>query len=180
VLRRLLLLLVGLVAAWLVACAVLFVWPPAESAPPRHADAIVMLSGDHERLPKALALVRRGVAPVLALSSVLSHTPRWAAARRLCAAGRYAGARVVCFDAVPYSTRGEAETVTRLAALRGWHSLVVVTSTFHVTRASMLFRRCFHGPLWVVGSSSLWWQLPEEWASETGKLLYQLTAQRSC
>ena len=66
---------------------------------------------------------------------------------RLCAAHRYAGARVVCFTAVPFSTRGEAETVARLARARGWHSVVVVTSTFHITRAHMLFRRCFHGRL---------------------------------
>jgi uncharacterized SAM-binding protein YcdF (DUF218 family) len=55
-----------------------------------------------------------------------------------------------------------------------------VTSTFHVTRAKMLFRRCLDIPIYVVGASSTWWRLPEEWASETGKLLVQLTAQRGC
>jgi hypothetical protein len=32
----------------------------------------------------------------------------------------------------------------------------------------------------MVGSSWPWWKLPEEWASETGKLAVQLTAQRGC
>jgi hypothetical protein len=44
----------------------------------------------------------------------------------------------------------------------------------------MLFRRCWNGPLWVVGTGSTWWRLPEEWAYETGKLAVQLTAQRGC
>jgi uncharacterized SAM-binding protein YcdF (DUF218 family) len=81
---------------------------------------------------------------------------------------------------VPYSTRGEARTVVRLAGARGWRSIVVVTSRFHVTRAHMLFRRCWHGPLSMVGAPSTWWKLPIEWASETGKLLVQLTVQRGC
>jgi len=179
VLRRLLLILAGLVAAWLVACLVLFVWPPAESSAPAHADVVVVLSGSKRRLPPALALIRRGVAPVLALSTV-QRTKHWPQAERLCATHRYAGARVLCFTAAPYSTRGEARTVARLAHARGWHSIVVVTSTFHLTRAKLLFKRCYHGRIAMIGSPSTWWQLPEEWASETGKLLVQLTLERGC
>jgi uncharacterized SAM-binding protein YcdF (DUF218 family) len=179
VIRRLLLVLAGLVVAWLAACLVLFVWPPAEGSAPARVDVVVVLSGNKRRLPPALALIRKGVAPVLALSTV-QRTRHWPQAERLCAAHRYAGARVVCFTAVPFSTRGEARTVSRLARERGWRSVVVVTSTFHVTRARMLFRRCYRGPLTVLGSSSTWWELPKEWASETGKLLVQLTAERGC
>lgn len=177
--RRLLLVVAGLVAAWLVACLVLFVWSPWAGTAPAHADVVVVLSGNTRRLPPALALIRRGVAPVLALSSV-RRTRHWPQAYHLCATHRYAGARVLCFAARPFSTRGEAETVARLARLHGWRSVVVVTSTFHITRAHMLFRRCYHGKLAVLGSPSKWWQLPIEWASETGKLLVQFTMQRSC
>jgi uncharacterized SAM-binding protein YcdF (DUF218 family) len=179
VLRRLQFVALGLVAAWLIASLVLFVWPPAESGAPAHADAVIVLSGSKRRLPPALALIRQGVAPVLAISSV-ERTKRWPLGRRLCAAHRYAGAQVLCFDAVPFSTQGEAETVARLASERGWRSVVVVTSTFHLTRARMLFRRCYHGGLSMVGAPSPWWRLPADWASETGKLLVQLTAQRGC
>jgi len=179
VLLRLLLVIAGLVLAWLVACLVLFVWPPFESSAPAHASVVVVLSGDKRRLPPALALIRRGVAPVLAISTV-SRTRRWRTARKLCAAGRYRSARVLCFDAVPYSTQGEARAVRRLARARSWRSVVVVTSTFHVTRATMLFRRCLEIPVHTVGTSSPWWRLPEEWASETGKLIVQLTVQREC
>ena len=177
--RRLLLIAAGLVAAWVAACLVFFTWSPWDTGAPAHADVVVMLSGSKRRLPAALALIRRGVAPVLALSSV-PRTKHWTEAERLCRTGRYARARVLCFNAVPFSTRGEARTVTRLAKEHGWRSIVVVTSRFHITRAHMLFRRCWHGPLSMVGSPSTWWQLPVEWVSETGKLLVQLTVQRSC
>jgi hypothetical protein len=179
VLRRLLLGLAALVAAWLAACLVLFVWPPGESGPPKLADVVVVLSGDTKRLAPGLELIRGGVAPVLAISTV-TRTRHWPEAVGLCRRHRYAGARVVCFDAVPFSTQGEARTVARLARTERWSSVVVVTSTFHVTRAKMLFRRCYRGRLDVVGAPSTWWKLPEEWVSETGKLLVQLTVKRSC
>jgi len=179
VVRRLQLVALGLVAAWIIASLVLFVWPPAESGAPAHADVVVVLSGSKARLPPALDLVRGGVAPVLAISSV-TRTKHWPLGRRVCTEGRYARARVLCFDAVPFSTQGEARTVARLARAHGWSSIVVVTSTFHVTRAHMLFRRCYHGRLSMVGAPSPWWRLPADWASETGKLLVQLTVQRGC
>jgi uncharacterized SAM-binding protein YcdF (DUF218 family) len=178
--RRLLLVLAALVAAWLLAIVFLFVWPRAD-APPAHADAVVVLSGGlNRRLDPALALVQRGVAPVLAISSAFK-SGTWKKAERLCRGEdgptRF---RVLCFSAVPYSTRGEARAVARLAKAHGWRRVIVVTSTFHVTRARLLFKRCYHGRLWVVGTSSPRWQLPEEWISETGKLLVQLTVERGC
>ena len=116
---------------------------------------------------------------MLALSSV-SITPKWKSARRLCRAGSYDGARVLCFLAHPYSTRGEARTVGELARQHGWHSIVVVSSTFHLTRVDLLFRRCYHGRLSLVGAPVVWWRLPQEWATETAKLLVQLTIDRGC
>ena len=168
-----------LAGAWVVFALVFFVWAPWAGPAPLHADAVVVLSGGRERLPPALRLIRRGVAPVLAISSV-GRTPHWPLGHELCRARRYAKARVLCFAAVPYSTRGEAETVARLARQRGWQRLVVVTSRFHTTRARMLFRRCYHGRLSMVGVASTWWKLPRDWADETGKLVYQLVAQRGC
>ncbi|MDE3026092.1 MAG: YdcF family protein [Acidobacteriota bacterium] len=175
-LRRLVTALLILGGLWLVAVALLFVWPQASDAPPAHADAVVVLSGGGNwRLDPALRLVERGVAPILAISSAF-RDPRWTKAHRLCNGqdGRLRF-KVICFQAVPYSTRGEAETVTRLAKRAGWNRIVVVTSMYHVTRARMLFRRCFHGRLWTVGTSSQWYWLPVEWASETVKLAAQAT-----
>lgn len=168
-----------LVAIWIALCLVFFTWSPWDARPPAHADAVIVLSGGRERLPPALALIRRGVAPVLAISSV-SRTPRWPLGRRVCAQRTYARAKVLCFDAHPYSTQGEAETVGRLARAHRWARIVVVTSRFHVSRARMLFRRCYDGGLAMVGVRSTWWKLPLDWADETGKLIVQLTVQRGC
>jgi uncharacterized SAM-binding protein YcdF (DUF218 family) len=181
VLRRLLLALAILVVAWVALCLVLFTWPPAADDPPEHADAVVVLSGGlNARLDPALALMRRRVAPVLAISGA-RHDPKWKKARRLCSGlegpTRY---RVICFEPTPYSTRGESRAIAQLAARHGWTRVVVVTSTFHVTRAKLLIGRCYHGRLWLVGTSSPLLRQPQEWATETGKLLVQLIAQRGC
>ena len=178
-LRRLAPAVVVLVLAWVAACLLLFTWSPWETGVPAHADAVVVLSGGRERLPPAMALIRRHVAPVLAISSV-ERTKPWVLGRRLCRDGRYAGAEVLCFDAHPYSTQGEARAVGRLAREHRWTRVVVVTSGFHVTRAHMLFRRCYDGRLWLVGVPYTWWKLPSEWVSESGKMLVQLIVQRSC
>lgn len=170
-----------LVGLWLVAVAFLFVWPQANGKAPAHADAVVVLAGAKDlRLDPALKLVRRGVAPILAISSAFKD-PKWTKAQRLCKGedGRQRF-KVICFTAVPYSTRGEAETVARLAKHEGWNLVVVVTSTYHVTRARMLFRRCYKGQLWMVGTSSPLKVLPQEWAFETGKLIVQTLFERSC
>ena len=169
-----------LVGAWLVACAFLFVWPRADR-PPNRADAIVVLSGGlNRRLDPALELACRRVAPILAISSAFVGDP-WKKARRLCRGQEgQTRFRVLCFSATPYSTRGEARAIARLARDHGCHRVVVVTSTYHLLRARMLIRRCYPGELWVVGADSTWWKLPEEWASETGKLLVQLTLRRGC
>lgn len=177
--RRLVVVAAGLVAAWLVLCLVLFVWPPAETGAPAHADAVVMLSGDPERLPTAERLIREHVAPVLVISSV-TETPDWRTAKALCRAGSYEGATVLCPEARPYSTQGEAETFSRLAEQRGWTSLVVVSSVYHLTRASVLFHRCYAGKLSFVGAPYAWSLTPLVWAGETLKLAFQLTFERGC
>jgi hypothetical protein len=109
---------------------------------PERVDALVLLAGGRERLPKALELLRHGIAPVLVVDP---DRPSW---EELC--GRTQPYRVLCYQPVPYSTRGEARSVARLARERGWDSIAIVTSTYHVTRARMLFERCFDGRVSVV------------------------------
>jgi uncharacterized SAM-binding protein YcdF (DUF218 family) len=161
---------------WLTATAILFVWPRDDE--PGSADAVVVLSGVRKtRLAKGLELVRRGVAPTLVISD--GEAPGWPAANRLCEDGA-TGFRVVCFRPRPYSTHGEAADVARLARARGWRSLVVVTSRYHVTRARLLFRRCLDGPVSAVAADTsagaMALNVPVEW----GKLLWQLTLERDC
>jgi uncharacterized SAM-binding protein YcdF (DUF218 family) len=176
VFRRLTFVLAGVfVVALIVASAVLFVWPRQDS--PRAANAVVVLAGSKKpRLNKALGLMRRRVAPVLVISD--GWDPSWPQANRLCAG--HAAFRVICFHASPYSTRGESEMVARIAAARHWRSLVVVTSTYHVRRAKLLFERCFHGRVQAVGAQYGLSELPALLPSEWAKLVYALTVARDC
>lgn len=163
-------------AAWLALCAFLFLWPRQDS--PGRADAVVVLSGDRDfRLPRALELMKDRVAGTLVISD--GRDPKWPRANRLCSSGGD-GFRVVCFKPDPYSTTGEADAVGRLARERGWSSLVVVTSTFHLSRARLLFERCFSGEVDAVGAHYKWEYLPIALFTETGKLVHALTVQRDC
>ena len=169
-------LLALLILAWLGVCAFLFVWPREDE--PRRADAVVVLSGGRNfRLDRGLELIRRNVADTLVISD--GHAEGWIRANRLCADGAD-GFRVVCFKPEPYSTQGEAEAVARLGRERGWRSVAVVTSTFHVFRARMLFERCFAGSVEAVGARYKLRYLPTALFWETGKLGYALTVERAC
>jgi uncharacterized SAM-binding protein YcdF (DUF218 family) len=119
----------------------------------------------------------RRVAPTLVISDGLA--PGWPEANRLCHGGsrRF---RVLCFRPDPYSTRGEARAVARMAAVRGWRSVVVVTSTYHVTRARLLFDRCVDARVRVTGATYRRSLIPLEVFLEPAKLVYALAIARSC
>ncbi len=103
----------------------------------------------------------------------------WPEANRLCA-GRGAPVRVLCFHPHPYDTRGEAEGFARLAVARGWTSVVVVSSRYHIARASMLFERCFGGTVYTAGANQSTWKRLWSVPSETAKLGYALIVRRGC
>jgi uncharacterized SAM-binding protein YcdF (DUF218 family) len=171
----------ALIGLWIAACLLFFTWSPWESHAPARADVVVVLSGGlNSRLDPALALMRRDVAPTLAISGAF-HGANWKKARKLCRGGygrlRY---RVLCFEPTPFSTQGEARAIERLAREHQWTRVVVVTSTFHVTRAHLLVRRCYDGAVWMVGTHTPWWKFPADWVGETAKLATQLTYQRGC
>jgi uncharacterized SAM-binding protein YcdF (DUF218 family) len=161
-----------LVAAWLVAAIVLFAVHHDDR--PARADAVVVLAGSKYRLPVGIRLVREGYAPLLVVSR--GHTG--ALERRVCS-GR-TGLRVLCLDARPSSTRGEARAIGRLARSRGWRRIDVVTSQFHVFRARMLIRRCYHGGLRMVRAKQAEWKLPWYMLTESAKLAWQLIIARRC
>jgi uncharacterized SAM-binding protein YcdF (DUF218 family) len=176
--RRLVVLavLLALVAAWAAVVVRFVVWPVQDRA--RHADAVVVLAGDHLRLGKALELMTRGVAPTLVISDGLARG--WRRANRLCRRGAGAHFRVLCFRPDPYSTRGEARAVAQLATARGWRSVLVVTSTYHVTRARLLFDRCVAARVRVTGATYRRSLIPLEVFLEPAKLAYALVVARGC
>lgn len=139
---------------------------------PAKADAVMVLAGAKNRLPVGLGLVERGVAPVLVISD--GRGSAWEQPNRLCDRPR-----VLCPRPVPFSTRGEARLAAKLVRERGWDSLVVVSSRFHLFRARRLFERCTGAKLAFVGATNrdvrlgLW--LPLEWVK-----LGVAAARRSC
>lgn len=136
-----------------------------EDDPVASADAVVVLSGGRARLPVALGLIERGVAPVLVVSE--GRVARRWRAPGLC---DRRDLEILCPTPDSDSTRGEARMIARLARERGWDSLVVVTSRFHLFRARLLLERCFHGRLAMAGAESPAWRLPYELAWEWAKL----------
>ena len=168
--------MLGLVLGWAVAAAVLFVWPPQHVA--ERADAVVVLAGGRgPRLARGLALVRQGIAPVLVVSDGWAAT--WPEANRLCA-GRPVRTRVVCLHPDEDSTRGEAESFARLAAARGWRSVLVVSNRYHIARARILFERCFHGTVYTAGAGESVLDRVLSAPFETAKLGYEFSLRRNC
>ncbi|NUP25846.1 MAG: YdcF family protein [Nocardia sp.] len=140
----LVLLVLAAVAGWPV-----FVRPQVD--PLRPADAIVVLGGTpYERFDVGLELARRHWAPELLISASTGlDDPRM---------DRYCHSpfpfRVTCFEPRPWTTRGEAQEIRRLAAAEGWQHIIVVTFTPHVSRARYIVGRCFDGEITMVASPS--------------------------
>lgn len=168
-------LLLAAVLAFLGLSAKLFVWP--EEHPVGRSDAVVVLAGSKKRLAKGLELMRRRLAPILVISDGLA--PDWPTANRLCRFGSKSF-EVICFRPDPYSTRGEAERVARMAENRGWQTVTVVTSTFHLTRARMLFKRCLDVRTEFSAADYPLARLPQFVLSEWVKLAYSETLKRGC
>jgi uncharacterized SAM-binding protein YcdF (DUF218 family) len=168
-------LLLAAVLAVLGLTAKLFVWPVENS--PARADAVVVLAGSKPRLTKGLELMRRRVAPTLVISDGLA--PKWPEANRLCR-NDSARFRVVCFRPNPYSTRGEAQRVGRMARNRRWRTVILVTSTYHVTRARLLFKRCLDGRVRAVSAGYSLTELPQNVFWEWVKLAAAETVERGC
>jgi len=153
-----------------------FVWPPTGA--PESADAIVTLSGDHgERLPVALDLLERGVAPTLVFAGTIDRAEE----EEMCRDG-WRGREVLCLRPDPDSTRHEARATADLARERGWRRIVVVTSSHHALRAGLLFRRCVDGEVSVAAGRL---RLPlrevvKETVSEWLASAYFLTLERAC
>jgi DUF218 domain len=168
---RRLALLVLLLAALAAASVWLFAFPHTDA--PGRADAVVVLSGSNtDRLPKGLALMGARVAPLLVVSDGKRTDPA------IC--GRRRPYRVLCIRPDPFSTRGEAEAIERLAAARNWRTVDVVTSRYHVFRARLIVRRCYHRTLRVVASEPSAWHYVVGAASEWPKLALALMLRRHC
>ena len=108
----------------------------ADSRPPAspEADGIVALTGDAGRIEDAVALLDRGSADRLLISGVNERTSREELGDR---GPRIARLISCCID-IGYEardTRGNAVEVGKWARERGYGSLIVVTSAYHMPRS---------------------------------------------
>ena len=118
----------------------LFVWPSADAA--KDADAVVVFAGGSgERLAAAERLMADGLAPNLVIPN--GTNPEWPAGNRACS--DVLPYEVHCPRPDPDTTRGEARMIAALAKDKGWTRVIVVTSSYQLSRAGLLLGRCFDG-----------------------------------
>lgn len=136
---------VGILATLGVGGYFLFTRPHAD--PLGKADVIIVLGGENDgRLQYGLSLAQQGYADTVVLSNSYDgdSDADQADYRRACAAGTLA-ITVVCFKADPYTTRGEAMFLSRLAKQHNWTRVIVVSWNYHMVRARYIFHQCFDG-----------------------------------
>ena len=99
----------------------------------------------------------------------------------LCTGPKPAKYTLLCEVPSPSSTRGEARLIAGLAAERGWKTVVVVTSRYHLYRARVLIRRCTKVDISMRATDGdTWWQKAVAIPLEYAKLARADTLQRGC
>lgn len=169
--RRALIAALVLVAAFAAATARLLVWP-AQGMPPR-VDAIIMLAGPGDRLSVATELAREHKAATLVVSQ------GWEGYGGPCPPA-ITGVKLICFDANPGNTRGEAEFASHLTKQYHWNSVVLVTTRAQDTRARIMMNRCYDGSIYVVTAPLPWNDWPYQIAYGWGALFKAVALQRAC
>jgi uncharacterized SAM-binding protein YcdF (DUF218 family) len=112
-----------------------FLWlvPNEEVALDRNADCIVVLTGGSSRVADALELLAEGRGKRLLITGV-HPTTRYAEIARLTRRYEYLIACCVDLDHSAVNTVGNAVETRRWALARGFASLIVVTSNYHMPR----------------------------------------------
>lgn len=170
--RKALIALLVIILVFSAATARLFVWPVQGGMPPQ-VNAIVMLDGPGDVLDVAVRLAAQHRAPYLVVSqgTVASHDPCPAPIREV---------KLICFNAVPANTQGEAEFIGLLAKDYHWTSIAVVTIRPQATRARLRVQRCFGGQVYLVTAPLTRSNWPYQIAYQWGALMKALVIERGC
>ena len=115
---------------------VVFIWllPGEEVVLNRNADGVVVLTGGTSRVADALELLATGHGKRLLITGVNPGTTTGDIAHQAAGYGRIL-ACCVDLDYSAINTLGNAVETRRWAIDRGFHSLIIVTSAYHMPRA---------------------------------------------
>ncbi|QEN15631.1 YdcF family protein [Mycolicibacterium sp. ELW1] len=158
---------VGVSVAGILAVTGYFLFTRPHVDPLSKADAIVVLGGENDgRLEYGLNLARQGYASTVVLSNAYSATPAdLGDFEHACASGT-PSITVLCFIPDPFTTRGEAMYVARLAKEHNWTHVIVVSWNYHMVRARYIFHQCFGGDVTMNPVPRPYDFTPWRWAAE--------------
>lgn len=154
-----------------------FIWfvatlPEETGEPSRSADGIVVLTGDASRVPDAIELLANGHGKRLLITGVYKATSQAAISRLN---PKYADLLSCCVDLdhSALNTLGNAVQTRSWVREQGFHSIIVVTSSYHMPRALVEIARQLPDVVLVpyaVGAERLenapWWE-----SADTARLL---------
>jgi uncharacterized SAM-binding protein YcdF (DUF218 family) len=103
-------------------------------APTASADGIAVLTGGVSRIDQAMKLLEQGKAKRVLITGVYRGTTEQEL-KRLASAGSEYFACCVDIDKEAFNTIGNAAETSEWVALHGYHSLIIVTSNYHMPRA---------------------------------------------
>jgi uncharacterized SAM-binding protein YcdF (DUF218 family)/glycosyltransferase involved in cell wall biosynthesis len=126
--------------------------PLKMAEPPRHADAIVVFAGGvgesgkagggaQERLKKAVDLYKAGNADYLVLSSGYVYSFREADVMRALAIDQGVPAAHIVLEERAANTYQNVTFVDQILKPRGWRSILLVSSPYHMRRALLVWRK---------------------------------------
>ena len=155
----LLLLLLWLIGLWRFAAAI----PKEVASPDRSTDAIVVLTGGSLRVEGGLHLLAEGKAKKLFISGVY----RGVDVTELLRVSRQSPDSVACCVVLGHAadnTLGNARETAQWMAAEGYHSLRLVTASYHMPRSMLEFTRAMPdkeivpNPVFPDSLKESWWQ----------------------